>query len=88
MTPEKNLNYQHTQALSVIDRILGAYGDVGRDDFCDGDPSPDIPETLYLLLEDVDIVGRAGIGGAPLLFNVCRLEAELEFVRAGGVVAP
>jgi hypothetical protein len=56
--------------LSVIDRIRGAYGDVGRDDLCDGEPRPDIPDTLYLLLEDVDIVGRAGIGGAPLLFNI------------------
>jgi hypothetical protein len=56
--------------LSVIDSILGAYGDVGRDVFCDGEPSPDIPDTLYLLLEDVDTVGRAGIGGAPLLFKV------------------
>lgn len=56
--------------LSVIDSILGAYGDVGRVVFCDGEPSPDIPDTLYLLLEDVDTVGRAGIGGAPLLFKV------------------
>jgi hypothetical protein len=81
---------QRTHVLSEIDKILGAYGDVGRDDFCDGEPRPDIPDTLYLLLEDVDIVGRAGIGGGPLLSSVWRLEAELEFVSAGteGVVAP
>lgn len=79
---------EHTHVLSAIDRILGAYGDVGRDIFCDGEPSPDMPDTLYLLLEDVDIVGRAGIGWAPSLFNICRLVAELEFVRAGGVVPP
>lgn len=60
---------QHTHVLSVIERILGAYGDTGRVALCDGEPSPDIPDTLYLLLEDVDIAGRAGIGGAPLLFK-------------------
>ena len=76
--------------LSEIDKIFGAYGDVGRDDFCDGEPRPHIPDTLYLLLEDVDIVGRAWIGGALLLLSVWRLEAELEFVSVGwgGVVAP
>ena len=48
-----------------------------------------MPDTLCLLLEDVDIVGRAGgFGGLPLLCNVCRLAAELDFVRAGGVVPP
>lgn len=76
---------EHTHVFSVIDVILGAYGDMGRDAFC-GEPKPDIPETEYLLLAEVDIVGRVGgIGGAPLLLYVCRLEVS---VRAGGVVAP
>lgn len=75
--------------------MRGAYGEVGRDDFCDeGEPRPDIPDTLYLLPEEVDIVGRVGTGGAPLTFNAWRLEveveveAEVELGSAGGVTVP
>lgn len=51
-----------------MESILGAYCDVGREDLLldDGDPNPDIPDTLYLLLDDVDIVGRGGTGGGIL----------------------
>jgi len=80
-------NYQRTQVFSAMDVILGAYGDVGRDEFGDGEPSPDIPDTEYLLLPEVGTAGRGGTGGSPLL-NTCRCELELEFVRAGGVVGP
>lgn len=73
--------------FSEMDNIRGAYGDVGRDDFWDGDPSPDIPDTLYRLLEDVEIVGRAG-GGGGRFPKVWRLDAEFELVSAGGVVPP
>jgi hypothetical protein len=84
-------NFQHpkpTQVLSEIDSILGAYGEVGRLDFCDGDPKPDIPDTLYLLLDDVDIVGRVGSSGGGRLAKDWRFEAEFELVRIGGVVPP
>ena len=82
--------YRLTHVLSEIDNIRGAYGEVGRDDFDDGDPSPDIPETLYLLLEEVDIVGRFGGigGGVGRLPSDCRLEAELESISVGGVAVP
>ena len=79
-------NRPRTREPSEIDVIRGAYGDVGRDDFCEGEPNPDMPDTEYLLQFDVNTVGRCGIGGAPLLFRVCKW--EVEFVRAGGVVEP
>ena len=69
--------------LSAIDVTLGAYGDVGRDELW-GEPKPDIPDTLYLFVEGVAIVGRVGgIRGEPLLIKECRLEAE-----PGGGVEP
>jgi hypothetical protein len=68
-----------------MDVILGAYGEA----FCDGEPRPDIPDTLYRLLEDVKTVGRVGIGrGAPFVIKFWRFEAEFEVVSAGGVVPP
>jgi hypothetical protein len=42
---------------------------VGRVDFCEGEPSPDMPDTLCLLLDEFDIGGRAGIGGGALPFG-------------------
>ena len=70
--------------------ILGAYGDDGRDEFCAGDPSPVIPETLptvlNLLGEDVDIVGRDG--GGWTLPKPCKFDAELELVSGGVVLFP
>jgi len=77
-----------THVLSVMDNILGAYGDGGIDDFCDGDPKPDMPLTEYLLLAEVVIDGRAGGRGGGMLFNVWRLEADCELVRDVGVVWP
>lgn len=41
-----------------------------------------MPETLYLLLADVEIAGRVGGG------RVVRSEAEFEFMSIGGVAAP
>jgi hypothetical protein len=58
------------------------------DDFCDGEPKPDIPDTLYLLLEEVEIVGRAGGTGGALLTRFWRLGEELEFASVGGVFPP
>ena len=46
-----------------------------------------MPDTLYRLLEDVEIVGRTG-GGGGRLPKVWRLEAEFDLLSAGGVVAP
>jgi hypothetical protein len=78
-------NCQLTHVFSAIDVILGAYGETGRDEF-DGEPKPDIPETEYLLLAGIDMVGRVGGNGvAPLLLHVCWLDVS---ARAGGVVAP
>jgi hypothetical protein len=71
-----------------MDNIRGAYGDGGIDDFCDGEPNPDMPDTLYLLLEEVEIVGRAGGNGGGLLARVWRLGEELEFASVGGVFPP
>lgn len=75
----------------MILRIFGAYGEDGREEFCAGDPNPDMPETLpavlYLLDEEVDIVGREGRGGG-MLPKPCRFDAELEFVRGGVVLVP
>lgn len=67
--------------------MRGEYGEVGRDDFCDGDPNPDMPDTLYLLLEDVETVGRIG-GGGGTFPKFCRLETEFELVSPGGVEPP
>lgn len=77
----------------MIDRIRGAYGEVGRVDFGEGDPKPDMPDTLYRLLEDVETVGRTfgSGGGVPNCCCCCRFPAEGDLVRkddAGGVVVP
>ena len=79
-------NCKLTHVFSAIDVILGAYGEIGRDEFC-GEPKPDIPETEHLLLAEVDTVGRVGgiRGEAPLLLNVCRTDGS---AKAGGVFAP
>jgi hypothetical protein len=71
-----------------MDSIRGAYGDGGIDDFCDGEPKPDMPDTLYLLLEEVEIVGRAGGSGGGLLARFCGLGKELEAASVGGVFPP
>jgi hypothetical protein len=52
-------------------------------DFGDGEPKPDMPDTLYLLLEDVVTDGRIGGTGGMLLLSFCRLPADIELVRAG-----
>lgn len=79
-----------TQEPSDTFVILGAYGEDGRDEFCAGDPSPVIPETLptvlNLLEEDVDIVGRDGFGW--MLPRPCKFDAELELVSGGVVLFP
>lgn len=76
----------------MIDRIRGAYGEVGRVDFGEGDPKPDMPDTLYRLLEDVETVGRMfGRGGGVLNCCCWRFPAEGDLDSkddAGGVVAP
>ena len=71
-----------------MERIRGAYGDGGIEDFCEGDPKPDIPDTLYLLLEEIEIVGRAGGSGGGLLARIWRLGEEVEVVSVGGVLPP
>jgi hypothetical protein len=71
-----------------MDSILGAYGDGGIDDFCDGEPKPDMPLTEYLLLAEVVIIGRAGGSEGGMLLKVWRLEADWELAREGGVVWP
>lgn len=65
--------------------MRGAYGEVGREDFGAGEPSPDMPDTLYLLLADVRAFGL--VGGCMLL-RFCRFDAEFEVVSIGGVVPP
>jgi hypothetical protein len=71
-----------------MDKIRGAYGEVRFEDFIAGDPRPDMPETLCLLLEDVDKFGRFGGRGGGMLPTYCRLEAELDLVSIGGVFPP
>lgn len=67
--------------LSDIDNIRGEYGETGRADFEEGEPKPDIPETLYRLVLVVETVGRAG--AIPL-----RFDEDTECGIAGGVLAP
>ena len=67
--------------------MRGAYGEVGIDIVCEGDPKPDIPETLCRLLIDVATVGRFGSGGGEFP-NFCKFEEEFEFESAGGVLPP
>jgi hypothetical protein len=79
-------------APSAIDIIRGAYGDVGSPDWplVEGDPSPVMPETLYLLLPDeVDICGRTGGSCEEELARPCILDEELELTSPeGGVLNP
>jgi len=70
-----------THVLSVIDRIRGEYGETGKADFEEGDPTPDIPDTLCLFDPVVETIGR--VAPIPL-----RFDEDCEFVIAGGVVAP
>ena len=74
--------------LSDMESIRGAYGEGGIFVFCEGDPKPVMPDTLYLLLEDVDIVGRAGGSGGGLFDKFWRFGEELELARVGGVFPP
>lgn len=67
--------------LSEIDKIRGEYGETGKADFEEGDPTPDIPETLCLFDPVVKTVGRP----APTLL---RFDDDWEFDMTGGVVAP
>lgn len=77
--------YRRTHDLSAIDVTFGAYCEA----FCNGEPRPDIPDTLYLLLADVKTEGRVGMGrGVPFAIKLWRFEAEFELVSAGGVVPP
>jgi hypothetical protein len=75
-----------------MDNTRGAYCEVGRDELCDGAPNPDMPETLYRLLEEVERFGRFGrvpVGRAGGPLEVWgRLEVEREMGTAGGVVEP
>ena len=71
--------------LSCIDKMRGAYGDDGIDMDCEGEPKPDMPDTLFRLLVCVVIAGLAGRFGAPC-FD--RLVEELEVESVGGVVLP
>lgn len=66
-----------------MERIRGAYCEVGRDEL--GAPRPDMPETLCRLLTEE---GTAGREGRTEPFMDFRLEAELESESAGGVVEP
>lgn len=70
-----------------MDRIFGANGEVGREDFGLGDPKPDIPPTDCLWLAGGRLFGIGG--GDPLLFRgVWKLDGEPEFSTAGGVFPP
>lgn len=77
--------FTRTHVLSCMDSMRGAYGDDGMDIDCDGDPNPDMPETLFRLLVCVVMAGLAGKFGAPC-FD--RFVEELELERVGGVVLP
>ena len=50
-----------------MDKIRGEYGDDGMDMLCVGDPRPNIPETLFLLLLRTLMVGLTGRLGPPCL---------------------
>lgn len=67
-----------------MERIRGAYCEVGRVEL--GEPRPDMPDTLCLLVTEGEALGRRGGAGAPL--TDWRLVAELEVESAGGVVEP
>jgi hypothetical protein len=85
---ENHARQVHTHELSEIDKIRGAKVEAGRVDLPvgEGEPSPDMPGTLwtlYLLLEFVLTDGRIGGTGGTLLLSFCRLPADMELVRAG-----
>lgn len=64
--------------------MRGAYGEFGIDIVCEGDPRPDMPETLYRLFpEEVATDGR--VEGPPSFW---RFEAEFEFESVGGEWLP
>lgn len=78
-----------------MDRIRGAYCEVGR--VVLGAPSPDMPDTLCLLVREGAAAGRKGRPGVPLplglplafpfaLPMVWRLVAEVEVDMTGGGV--
>lgn len=64
-----------------MDKIRGEYGETGKADFEEGDPKPDIPDTLCLFDPVVETAGR--VTPMPL-----RVDEDCEFGIVGGVVAP
>jgi hypothetical protein len=73
-----------THVLSDMERSRGEYCETGRDDLDgEGDPNPDIPDTLYRLL----IVGRGGGGGGGGMLRD-RFAEALEGGTSGGVAFP
>lgn len=80
--------FYHTHVLSEMDTILGAKGDVGKEEFkADGEPRPDIPDTLCLLFKEAGPAGRAW-GNWAMDPKIWRLEVELDVSKTGGVVEP
>lgn len=54
----KALEEKLAHVLSEIDKIRGEYGETGKADFKEGEPTPDMPETLCLFELFVETVGR------------------------------
>ena len=79
------ISNERTQVLSVIDNIRGAYGEFGIDIVCEGEPRPDMPETLCRLLLEGAATEERLFGGAPSFW---RFEDEFEFESVGGVLEP
>lgn len=74
LTPTE-FSEEPTQELSVIDKIRGAYGDAGSVDVEAGDPRPDMPDTLCLLVDLEETTGRTG-GRGGTLSNFCRFPLD------------
>jgi hypothetical protein len=70
-----------------MDKMRGAKEEAGRVDLPvgEGEPRPDMPDTLYLWFGLVLTAGRMGGTGGTLLLllSLCRLPADMELVRAG-----
>jgi hypothetical protein len=79
----------HTQAPSLIERRRGAYCDCGMEEVPseDGDPSPDMPETLLFLLLTELVMTCGLVVGPGTLACACRFEHEplLSSEADGGV---